>query len=197
VTSSPVPGASPEERRRSTGKALVALGIFVSVSSAFGTLFGVMYLLFSGVFALVLPAVFGTPWDDLALDDRAQVCPGELTVVAEDSSLRVNDENTVRIVYDYDPGDGPREGELRVLQSDPLAALAPGDAVAVEYLPDEPEVSRIQGGKIAISGWAGMMGYLFAAIGLVVAVFFGAGVAVGLGLVVVGNRLRARAAPAD
>jgi len=182
----------PVATRRKRGTAVLIVGAVLTAVFSSGLLAAFAILVVSGVFAAVFPAVFGTPFDDLALDRRAQVCSGEMILVEEDSSLRVQTENTVRLGYRYDPGDGPREGESRVVASDGLAALAPGDTVDIEYLPDDPAVSRVRGSKAHIAGWGGAIGYGFGGMGLLVFVAAAVPVGLGMALMAVGLWLRRR-----
>jgi len=118
------------------------------------------------VFSTVFPMVFGLPFQDLALDRHALVCDGEVTAVSPNPSLTVNGRPTVHLDYRYDVAGAEWSGDMAVTDLDPLASLSPGAAVEVDYLPDDPDVSRIRGGRRAIAGWAGAFGMSFGAFGL-------------------------------
>ena len=143
------------------------VGLVVAVLGASSFLVAAIFLLIGGVFSVVFPAVFGTPMHDLQLDRRGLPCTGELVAVETDTSLQVNGRPTVRLRYEYTLGDTNRDGAVLVVDTDPLAALPVGSKVTVEYLPDDPDVSRIQGGKAAVAGLAGAIGLFFGAFGLI------------------------------
>lgn len=151
---------------RKGSPAVMIVGIIVAVIGATALASGAIFLLVGGVFAVVFPAVFGTPMNDLQLNKHGVVCSGELIAVEPNPNLTVNNRPTVRLRYDYDAAGLAREGDILVKDTDPLATLPVGSPVTVEYLPDDPDVSRIQGGKAAVAGWAGAFGLGFGGIGL-------------------------------
>jgi hypothetical protein len=168
--------------------AMLVVGIVTTVIGATGLLTAVVFLLVGGVFGVVFPLVFGTPMHDLQLNRRGVPCSGELIAVETDTSMAVNSRPTVRLRYLYEPGGPTREGDILVKDIDPLAALPVGSPLTVEFLPDDPDVSRIQGGKVAIAGWAGAFGLGFGVFGLLATAGNLVLVLLGAGLVVFGAR---------
>lgn len=173
--------------------ALLIVGIVTAVVGATGLATGAVFLLVGGVFGAVFPAVFGTPAHDMALDRRGAPCAGELVAVETDTNLTVNNRPTVRLRYEYEPGGPTREGAILVKDTDPLAGLPVGSPLTVEFLPDDPGVSRIQGGKAEIAGWAGAFGIGFAGLGLLVTVGNILVLLVGAALIALGARKMRRA----
>ncbi len=145
-------------------------GIILITVGATGLFTGLVFLLVGGVFSAVFPAVFGTPLDDLRLNSDAAVCDGVLDEVLPDQSLQVNGQPTVRLRYSYDAGRGVEHGEIHVTASNPMADWTVGSSVAVEYLPEDPSVSRLQGGKANLAGWAGAIGIGFGVLGLLLTI---------------------------
>lgn len=154
--------------RQGSNKGIVAivLGAIILAIGAMGLVASITFLILGLVFSTVFPAVFGLPFQDLDLNRHALVCDGELTGVAPNPGLTVNGRPTVRLEYQYDVAGATRQGDIFVTDLDPLATLSAGSPVDVEYLPEEPDVSRILGSKRAIAGWAGFMGLGFGAFGL-------------------------------
>lgn len=173
-------------KRRSP--ALLVVGIVTTVLGATGLLTAVVFLLVGGIFAVVFPLVFGTPVHDLQLNRHGVPCTGELVAVETDTSMTVNNRPTVRLRYEYEPGGPTREGDILVVDTDPLAALPVGAPLTVEFLPEDPDVSRIQGGKAAVAGWAGAFGLGFGVFGLLATAGPLLLVLLGAGLVVLGAR---------
>lgn len=141
-------------------------GISLITLGASGLMTAVVFLVVGLVFSAVFPAVFGTPLDDLRLNSDAAVCDGVLEDVIPNQSLQVNGQPTVKLEYSYDAGDGTDHGDILVTAGNPMAAWTVGSSVAVEYLPDDPSVSRIQGGKVNLAGWAGAFGFGFGVLGV-------------------------------
>jgi len=154
------------------GSLAFIIGIIVAILGGMGLLGALIFLLVGGIFSSVFPAVFGTPFEDLELDREAATCSGQITVVEPNPGLTVNNQSTVRVEYQYDTGDGPRLGEVIVVRSHALASAQQGRPVTVQYLPSNPSVSRIEGTKAALAGWAGAMGIGFAIAGGVATLFF-------------------------
>ena len=167
---------------------MFVVGLVVAVFGAISLFGAAFFLLMGGIFAIVFPVVFGTPMDDLSLDRRGVPCSGELIAVETDSALTVNGRPTVRLRYEYEPGGGTRDGEILVVDTDPLAALPLGSPLTVEFLPDDPDVSRIQGGKAAVAGVAGAIGLAFGGIGLIATLSTLVVTLLGVLLAVVGGR---------
>lgn len=151
----------PERRRPATvvGFVLVALG-------GSGLLGSLILLLVGTLFSGIMPAVFGTPWDDLHLDRGGVTGPGELEQVAPNPRLRVNDRATVRVEYRYVADGVERRGEVLVTDDHELARAGAGYPVVVERLPDRPEVSRIRGTRAQLAGFVGLLGLGFAGLGV-------------------------------
>jgi len=156
--------------KRGGSPAMMIVGIIVAVIGATSLCTAAVLLLVGGAFALVFPVIFGTPMQDIQLNKHGVPCSGELVAVESNPSLTVNNRPTVRLRYEYDAAGLDRVGEILVTDTDPLAALPVGSSVTVEYLPDDPDVSRIQGGKAAVAGWAGAFGLGFGGIGLLATV---------------------------
>lgn len=177
---------SPQPRPRAFVVGLVLAGL-----GGFGLLGSFVFLLVGGVFSAVFPAVFGTPFSDLDLDREAARAPGQLLGVYPNPGLTVGNESTVRLVYRFDPGSGPREDEVVVVASHEMARLEPGAAVTVEYVAATPDVSRLAGTRVAIAGWAGALGLGFGVLGVVLVAVTGLLFAIGL-VVALRAHLRSR-----
>lgn len=151
---------------KGTGIVAIVVGAIILAVAATGLLASITFLILGLVFSTVFPAVFGLPFQDLQLNQHALVCDGVVTGVSPNPGLTVNNHPTVRLDYEYDVAGATRSGDIAVTDVDPLASLLPGATIDVEYLPDDPAVSRILGGKRAIAGWAGVFGLGFGAFGL-------------------------------
>lgn len=154
------------------GEGAFFVGVVIAIFGGMGLLGALVFLLIGGIFSSVFPAVFGTPFDDWDLDRGAVTCPGQVTVVEPNPGLRVNNQTTTRVVYQFDVGGLQRVGEVLVVSSHQLARTGQGTSVTVEYLPSNPSINRIEGTKAALAGWAGAMGIGFAIAGAVATLLF-------------------------
>ena len=143
--------------------------VFGSLLTCFGAtavMGALIFVLIGAIFCVVFPLVFGLPINDMRLDRDALVCEGELLEVSPNPQMVIDNRPTVRLTYSYYPGEGSPEGDLLVTDDNPLAQLLPGAPLQVEFLPEDPLVSRIQGAKDCVAGWLSAMGLVFVAFGL-------------------------------
>jgi hypothetical protein len=151
---------------RPASPALAIVGGVLTALGVLGTLTGLIFGVLGLVFGIAFPAAFGTPWADMQLDRGSWMATGEVTAVSPNPALVVNSHPTVRIDYEFDASGATYVDHVLVVDVDPLAALQPGVWVDVDYLPDDPTVSRLHGAKAEVAGLAG-------AIGVGLAVVFG------------------------
>ncbi len=179
--------------RRARSTLPLVSGVSLLLLGASGLLGALIFLLVGGIFSAVFPTVFGTPMEDMRLDDDALAIPGELVAADPNPSMEFNGQPTVLLRYEYEVDDRPYEDSILVTADDPMARWTPGTALTVEILPDDPGVSRIQGGRAALAGWVGFMGLGFGALGLLATAVTLATVLAGIALLLVGIRRHRRA----
>jgi hypothetical protein len=147
---------------RNPGIGSLVAGLFLLLAGGgCGTwvfVFGLLGLIFS----LVFPLAFGTPMDDLRLDRGAPIeAPAEVLAVEIVPNTTVNNQAVYTLSYRFEAEGEAIEDQARVLEHDAVTQASPGESLAVEYLPEEPSVSRPVGSPANAGGWAGVIGYPF------------------------------------
>ena len=148
----------PDSSGRYLGYVGIALGTKGLMASAGAVAVGAL-------FALIFGLVFGLPVADLQLDWEHAETAGVVTANSP-GNLKINSQPTVDVAYRYAVEDTVHEGEVSLMDDHPLAALSQDDRVTVEYLPSRPGVSRLEGSRRKIAGWAGTFGLFFLPLGL-------------------------------
>jgi hypothetical protein len=123
--------------------------------------FGLLGLIFS----LVFPLAFGTPFDDLRLDRGAPLeTSAEVLAVEIVPNTTVNNQAVYTLSYRFEAEGEAIEDQARVLEHDAVTQASPGEALTVEFLPEEPSVSRPVGSPANAGGWGGVIGFPFLAL---------------------------------
>jgi hypothetical protein len=145
------------------------------------------------IFTAVFPFAFGTPFDDLRLD-RAELAlaDGEIEDLSLVPNTSINEQAVYTLRYRFDADGQPIVDEARVLEYDALSQASPGQALEVEYLPEDPTLSRPAGAKSNPGGWAGIIGLPM--LGLALLGLLPLALILGLGVWLVRKGLMARAA---
>ncbi len=126
-----------------------------------------VFILLGVIYVVVFPIAFGMPFDDLRLD-RGDPLRGSGEVVSLElvPSTSINGQSVYTLEYDFDAGGEPVHDDARVLGDHALAQAEPGDPLEIEYLGDDPSVSRPVGASANPGGWAGIVGFPFLLLGL-------------------------------
>lgn len=153
------------ERPIATGKLLTG-GVLMLAGGGCGT-WAAVFVMLGVIFTLVFPFAFGLPLDDLRLD-RAEplLADAEVVELVSVPHTSINEQAVYTLSYRFDADGELVEDHARVLEYDALSSASPGDALEVEYLADEPLVSRPVGAKANPGGWAGVVGLPFLLLGL-------------------------------
>lgn len=113
----------------------------------------------AGWFLLVVGAIFGVIGLILA-DSGAALAPGQI-VAAESTKVRINGERVWNYRFEFRAGEMARlktcfaaEGKWRV-----------GSAVEVRYLPGNPDIAVVQGGRCSLGGAFGSLVLIFPFVG--------------------------------
>lgn len=129
-----------------------------------------LFGLFFAAFGMVFVWLF-FPWrllDDWRLDSSGHNVPGKIQSVGE-TNMSINDERVIEYVFAYTPeGGGKRSATCYTTGK----RWDEGVEVTVRYLPDRPEVARIDGGRLSRGGAAGMLVVLFPLVGGGVLIWF-------------------------
>ena len=126
-----------------------------------------VFVLLGAIYAVVFPFAFGLPFDDLRLDHGQPLqAPGEVLQLESVPHTSINEQAVYTLSYGFEVDGGTVEDHARVLELDALSGASPGMALEVEYLPEDPQVSRPLGAKANPGGWAGIVGVPFLLLGL-------------------------------
>lgn len=148
----PPPVAATARRLRAPIGGAVAGALFLAVGLGFAAVFFPTRIL-----------------DDWRLNGSgAATVTGRVTAVNR-TNMKVNKQRVMRAEFTYAPADGPpRTGES--FSSGALWKV--GEQVLVRYLPDDPAIACIQGGRLNEAGWGGMFVAIFPALGGLLLVAF-------------------------
>jgi len=174
------------------GTMAIVIGAIMVTLSATALLSALIFLLVGGSFSLIFPLVFGLPVNDLKLNQDAGTTTGTIVEVEPTPELEVMSEPTVRLTYRYEVAGAAYEGDVQVRESHELTALGVDSSATVEYLPDDPGVSRLEGSKHAVAGWGGALGLGFGGAGLIATICAAMPVLLGVAVMFLGFRARAR-----
>jgi len=178
------------ERQSTSGKMFAGIGL-VLVGGGCGTWTGVFVLL-GVIFTVVFPLAFGLPFDDLRLDRGVtQQVDGEVLGLEWVPNTTINEQSVYTISYSFDAAGQPVQGDARVLEHDAVSNASAGSPLPVEYLEEDPAISRPVGSTANAGGWAGIVGLPFLLLGLLGCV--PVALMLGLGIVLVLRAVRARA----
>ena len=174
------------------GTSSIAIGAVLAWLGLQGAGAGAAVLLTFATLSITFTLVFGLPFDDRALDQRSLTCTGRLTEVEPTPNYQINSEGTVVLYFDCPDLSAHDDWKVRVVESDPIADLRPGDPVIVEYLPDDPGVARIQGSRAAPAGWVGLVSLVITAFSLLLCLVTAVVPFAGIAMIVDGLRRRRR-----
>lgn len=170
--------------------ALIGGAALLLAGGGCGTWAAVMLLL-GVIFAAVFPFAFGLPLDDLRLDRAATLqAPGEVSSLERVPSTTINEQAVYTLYYEFEVDGAATEDHCRVLELDALSQASPGAPLQVEYLPEDPSVSRPVDALSNPGGWAGVIGFPFILLGLVM--LLAAAVVLALGGWLVRKAMKAR-----
>lgn len=154
------PGPPPREHPASAlRKANAGTGFLL----LFGSIWAVVGVFVTSIF-LILD---GGPWRDALLDRHAAVANARVTGTRPTSG-RVNGRRVQEIDYTFqDSAGADHQGKIGTTDSALLQQATIGQALPVEYDPEQPSRNRLRGTKISIFGMFVFMPMAFAAVGLV------------------------------
>ncbi len=111
------------------------------------------------IFSVVFPFAFGTPFEDWRMD-RAEMtrADGEVVDLSIVPNTSINEQAVYTLSYRFDADGELIEDDARVLEYDALSRATPGGPLEVEYLAEEPSLSRPAGALSNPGGWAGIVG---------------------------------------
>ena len=124
-------------------------------TAVFGLVFGTFGLLFVGFFF---------PWqlvNELRLASGAAEAPGTVTAV-NDANMRVNRVRVMEYQFTFTTAAGERQ-TAECFES--RGRWAVNDSVVVRYLPGDPALACIVGGRLTKTGWFGCFVIIFPVVG--------------------------------
>jgi hypothetical protein len=133
----------------------------------FFPLFGLIFGGFGLVFVLMFfPWRFADEWRLSASDFTA---PGVVKAL-EEGNLEINDVAVWRYEFTFTTPEGTSHEGYSYITGSPWVE---GDEVTIQYLASNPDVARIEGGRLDQGGWFAVMVLIFPAVGFgMVAIFF-------------------------
>lgn len=102
---------------------------------------------------------------DLALDLTGQTVEGEIIDMVEDTSVSVNKEHPITLVYSYNVGGEPLQGRSNTMDWALVATLEKNPKANIEFAPWNPKWSRVQGATRNSIGYWGLFILLLPLVG--------------------------------
>jgi hypothetical protein len=121
---------------------------------------GLAFIAFSIPFMIVF-----FPWrlaDDLRLNAHARVTHDAVVDVRSETNMRENSRRVYKYEFSFTPDGGPRRKGMCYETGGSADA---GSQVAVEYLPSDRAVARMQGSRLTPFGWGAVFVLLFPVFG--------------------------------
>jgi len=117
--------------------------IFVTLTVLFSdvlSIIGLVFFLMGSIFVLVFGSL--SDWSSFSFDENSPTVTGYVNDIGE-TGASINDEYVLEYFYTYKLLDGSEYEGVSYMEGD--SGIELGSEVQVEYVKDNPEISRIQG----------------------------------------------------